>query len=60
VAGFLVVRTGGDVTTYAADLAAANSVDAIASPGVGGAGGFSPGASGDGGRDGTAEAVYVY
>ena len=60
VAGFLVVRTGGDVAAYAAELAAANSVDAVASPGVGGAGGFSPGASGAVGLDGTAGAVYVY
>ncbi|NMC72701.1 MAG: hypothetical protein GYA57_21970, partial [Myxococcales bacterium] len=60
VAGFLVVPRGGDVAAYAADLAALNSVEALATPGVGGAGGFSPGASGGAGFDGLAEAVHVY
>ncbi|MBI5490876.1 MAG: hypothetical protein HY905_26325 [Deltaproteobacteria bacterium] len=60
VAGFLVVSGGADVSGYAAALLDANSVEALASPGVGGAGGFSPGASGAGGVDGAAEAVKTY
>jgi len=60
VAGFLLVPRGGDVTAYAAELTAANSVEALASPGVGGAGGFSPGASGSTGFDGVSSAVLLY
>ena len=60
VAGFLVVPRGADVAAYAADLASRNAVEALATPGVGGAGGFSPGASGGAGLDGLAEAVHVY
>jgi hypothetical protein len=54
------VPGGADPATYAAELAAGNSVEASASPGIGGAGGFSPSASGAAGLDGTAQAVRVF
>jgi len=59
VSGIHVVASSAAARSYADDLAAANTIDALASPGIGGPGGFSPGASGTPGADGTAEAVRL-
>ncbi len=55
--GIHIVARGAPAAAYRDAIAAANSVEALAAPGIGGAGGFSPAASGSPGRDGSAEAV---
>jgi hypothetical protein len=53
------VAHGADASAYRDGLLAANTIDALATPGIGGPGGFSPGASGEAGLDGTAEGVRL-
>ena len=59
VSGIHVVARADTARAYVDELAAANTIDALASPGIGGSGGFSPGASGAPGASGSAEAVRL-
>ena len=60
ISGFHVVTAAGvNVAAYVQTVKDANSVDALPAPGRGGSGGYSPGSSGTGGLDGTAEAFRI-
>jgi len=59
VSGIHVIARGASAEAYRDALAAANPIEGLATPGAAGAGGFSPGATGSAGLEGTAEAVRL-